>query len=238
MNTVAATASRRKIRLIICDDQPVYREGLARLLLDEADLQCVGLAGDGEEVVRLVGQLKPDVAVVGVRMARLDGVEATRRIKAATPQTAVLMISGRDQEGLVAPALQAGASGYLLKSAPLAEIVSAIRLVMEGGSVLVPHSAQRVLRLLCQEGRSRPGREVLQPRELEVLRLAARGLGNKQIARELFISERTVHTHLHRVFQKLGARSRTQAVIQAVNKGWLEMEAPLVEEVPLPSLSR
>lgn len=214
-----------KIRLLIADDHPTFREGLARLLEDEEDLECVAKSADGIEAVKLAEELRPDVAVVDVSMPNLNGIEATRQIKAACPTTAVIIVSAFDYQSYILSSLQAGAAGYLLKDTPLPELISAIRLVHKGGSVLDLKATDKIVRHLATgEGSSKTGLELLQPREAEILKLAAKGMSNKEIARELFISERTVQTHLVKIFRKLGVSSRTQAVLHALSGGWLTMD--------------
>jgi DNA-binding NarL/FixJ family response regulator len=217
-----------KIRLLIADDHPTFREGLSRLLEEEEDLECVAISADGEEAVKLAKELRPDVAIIDVSMPNLDGIKATEQIKAACPDTAVLMVSAFDYQSYVLASLQAGASGYMSKDRPLHELISAIRLVRDGDSILDLKATDTIVHCLIDSGRgSKTGFDELQSRELDVIKLAAKGMSSKDIADELFISERTVQTHLINIFRKLGVNTRTQAVLHALRKGWITLnDAP------------
>jgi len=217
-----------KIRLLIADDHPTFREGLSRLLEEEKDLECVAISADGEEAVKLAKELRPDVAIIDVSMPNLDGIKATEQIKAACPDTAVLMVSAFDYQSYVLASLQAGASGYMSKDRPLHELISAIRLVRDGDSILDLKATDTIVHCLIDSGRgSKTGFDELQSRELDVIKLAAKGMSSKDIADELFISERTVQTHLINIFRKLGVNTRTQAVLHALRKGWITLnDAP------------
>ena len=213
-----------KTRLLIADDHPAFREGLSRLLEEEEDLECVGISADGEEAVRMVEELHLDVAVIDVSMPNLDGIKATEKIKAACPDTAVLMISAFDYQSYVLASLKAGASGYMSKDRPLRELISAIRLVRGGDSILDLKATDTIVQCLIDSERGgKTGFDELQSRELDVIKLTAKGMSNKDIADELFISERTVQTHLINIFRKLGVNSRTQAVLYALRKGWITL---------------
>jgi DNA-binding NarL/FixJ family response regulator len=213
-----------KIRLLIADDHPAFREGLSRLLEEEEDLECVATSADGEEAIKMVEELHPDVAIIDVSMPNLDGIKATEKIKATCPDTAVLMISAFDYQSYVLASLQAGASGYMSKDRPLRELISAIRLVHGGDSILDLKATDTIVRCLIDSGRDRKTSfDELQPRELDVIKLTAKGMSNKDIADELFISERTVQTHLNNIFRKLGVNSRTQAVLYVLRKGWITL---------------
>ena len=216
-----------KIRVLLADDHPAFREGLGRLLQEHGDFDVVGLAADGEEAVKLTAELLPDVALVDVSMPRLNGIEATRQIKEASPRTAVLIISAFDNEPYVIGAIKAGAAGYLEKSVRVRELAAAIRAVHAGESVLDAGAASAVFGRLARtagRGDRRQDASELHRRELEVLRLAAGGMSNKQIAGELSISVRTVQTHLVNTFAKLGVGSRTEAVLHALRAGWLTLD--------------
>jgi len=214
----------RRIRILIADDHPAFRDGLCRLLEDESDIQVVARASDGEEAIRLVKEFSPEVAVIDVAMPKLNGIEATKQIKACCPGTQVLIVSAHNIEAYMLAALRSGAAGYLLKTSPLAEIVNAIRLVHSGGGVFDLKAGSRMMsRLASQKGEGRSG-ETLHARELEVLKLVAKGMGNKEVAKNLVISERTVHTHLINIFRKLDVGSRTEAVLYALREGWLALE--------------
>jgi len=214
-----------RIRFIIADDHPTYREGLSRLISDEPDFECVGIAGEGEEAVQMARELHPDVAIVDINMPGMNGIKATQEIRAASPNTAVLVVSAFDYVAYILPSLRAGASGYMLKNSSLEEILGAIRLVHSGETVLDSAAVGSVLSNLKSDASSgKMATEELAGREFEVLTLAARGMSNKEIASELTVSERTVQTHLVNIFKKLSVSSRTQAVLYALRKGWLCLE--------------
>ncbi|MDX1520043.1 MAG: response regulator transcription factor [Anaerolineae bacterium] len=218
----------KHIRLILADDHAVVRAGTKQLLERQPDFNIVGEASDGEEAVRLAHELQPDVVVMDVRMPRMSGVEATRRIKEECPNVNVLVLTAHDDDEYVFALLQAGANGYLLKTAEFDELVKAIHTVVSGQSALAPEVTGKVVAQFTS-GKSLP--EVLSntddqydgltDRELGILRLVGQGLSNKQIGTELFISDRTVQAHLSNIFSKLGVSSRTEAVMYAVRKNWI-----------------
>jgi NarL family two-component system response regulator LiaR len=216
-----------KIKILIADDHAFVREGTRRILEQEPDLEVVAEAGNGEEAVALASELKPDVAIIDVAMPKLDGIEATRRIKALCPAVAVLVLSAYDDDQFVFGLLEAGAAGYLLKSVRGHEIVDAIRAVDAGESVLHPSVARKVLNRFASVSnkaqRKRP-LEVLTEREMEVLRLVTKGLSNKDIADGLSLSIRTVQGHLANIFNKLRVSSRTEAVVHALKEGWVALD--------------
>ncbi|MEI3848401.1 MULTISPECIES: response regulator transcription factor [unclassified Microbacterium] len=208
------------IRLLIADDHPVVRAGLAGLLSDEPGFDVVAEASDGDEAVRLAAATHPDVVLMDLRMPRVDGVTATARLvggEAGTPPPRVLILTTYESDDQILAAIEAGASGYLLKAAPQAEIVAGIRSVAAGQSALSPQVA---VRLVERMRRPEPG-AVLTARELDVLRLVATGHSNKQVAVALGIGESTVKTHLLKVFEKLGVADRTRAVTLAMERGLL-----------------
>jgi DNA-binding NarL/FixJ family response regulator len=217
-----------KIRVIIADDHAVVREGTRHILEQEADIQVVGEARDGAEAVALAESLKPDVAIVDISMPVLSGIEATERIKASRPATAVLILTSYDDDRYVFALLQAGAAGYLLKDVPSEEVVRAVRSVYAGEPVLHPAIARKVLARFAAEAQGgyavRDGERLLTDRELDILRLAACGLSNADIAIRLNVSMRTVQAHLTQVFNKLGVGSRTEAVIGGLRRGILHLE--------------
>lgn len=220
-----STGIKGKIRVIIADDHPAFRDGLSRLLEDEGDIEVVAKPEDGEEAVSLAKELLPDVAIVDIAMPKLDGIETTRQIKACCPETNVLIVSAHNFGSYILAALRYGASGYILKTASLGEIAGAIRLVHAGEGVFDLKAGSRVLcRLANSKGENGEITDIIRPRELEVLRLAAKGMGNKEIARQLIISERTVHSHLINIFRKLDVGSRTEAVLHALKEGWLSLD--------------
>ena len=215
------------IRILIADDHAFVREGTRRILEQEPDLEVVAEAGDGEETVKLACDLKPDVALVDVAMPRIDGIEATRRIKAQCPAVAVLVLSAYDDDQFVFGLLEAGAAGYLLKSVRGQEIVDAIRAVHAGESVLHPSVARKVLNRFAGvsgKPRGRKSLDLLTEREMDVLKLVTKGLSNKDIAEGLCLSVRTVQGHLANIFNKLRVSSRTEAVVHALKEGWVTLD--------------
>ena len=215
------------IKILIADDHAVVREGTRQILEHEADLEVVAEAGDGEEAVRLAGSFKPDVAIVDIAMPKLDGIEATKQIKTLYPTIAVLILTAYDDDQFVFSLLEAGAAGYLLKSVRGRELIDAVRAVYAGESVLHPSIARKVLNRfvpVAGKPRKQEASEILTEREIEVLRLATRGLSNQEIANELYLSLRTVQTHLSHIFNKLEVSSRTEAVVRALKEGWVSLE--------------
>jgi NarL family two-component system response regulator LiaR len=214
-----------KIKLLIADDHPPFREGLSKLLEQEPDMEVVAMPADGEEAVNLAKKLNPNVVLLDVAMPKLNGIEAAKKIKAACPKIAILMISAYGYEPYLIASIQAGATGYLLKSSAISEVVSAIRSVNNGQAVFDLKAAGKVLDLLAvYQGKEISGSQRLHPRELQVLKLAARGISNKEIGKELTISDRTVQTHLIRIFRKMDVNSRTEAVLHALKQGWLTFD--------------
>jgi DNA-binding NarL/FixJ family response regulator len=217
-----------KIRVIIADDHAVVREGTRHILEQEEDIQVVGEARDGAEAVALAETLKPDVAIVDISMPGIGGIEATERIKASRPGTAVLILTSYDDDRYVFALLAAGAAGYLLKDVPSEEVVRAVRSVYAGEPVLHPAIARKVLARFAAEAQGgnvgRDAERLLTDREIDILRLAACGLSNADIANRLSVSMRTVQAHLTQVFNKLGASSRTEAVIAGLRRGILRLE--------------
>ena len=217
----------KKIKILIADDHAFVREGTRRILEQEPDLEVVAEAGDGEEAVRLASDLKPDVAIIDVAMPKLDGIEATRQIKALCPAVAVLVLSAYDDDQFVFGLLEAGAAGYLLKSVRGHEIVDAIRAVDAGESVLHPSVARKVLNRFASvssKAQRKKPLELLTDREMEVMRLVTKGLSNKDIADGLSLSVRTVQGHLANIFNKLRVSSRTEAVVHALKEGWVTLD--------------
>lgn len=212
------------IRVLLADDQALVRAGFRLILSAETDVEVVGEAGDGVEAIRLAEELEPDVILMDVRMPELDGIEATRRLQAGGRSDAkVVMLTTFDMDEYVVEAFRAGASGFLLKDAPPEQLVAGIRAVASGESLLAPSITRRLIEEFVGRGAraaSRPkGLDELTPRELEVLKLIARGLSNGEIARELWVSEATVKTHVARILMKLGLRDRVQAVVLAYESG-------------------
>lgn len=212
------------IRVIIADDHPVYRDGLSRLLTEIGGFDVVGLAADGNEAVKLASELAPDVVVMDVRMPNLDGIEATRRITAATPTTGVVVLSMFEEDELVFAAVRAGARGYLLKDADDDQIAATLRGIARGEAIFGPTTARRLLEMLGKvpeknTAATPPVFPQLSQREREVLELLARGMRNTAIAAELFLSERTVRNYVSNVFTKLQVDDRAQAVAAARDAG-------------------
>jgi DNA-binding NarL/FixJ family response regulator len=214
------------IRVILADDHAVVRKGIREFLEGEGDITVVAEAANGDEAVALVAEHAPDVAVLDIQMPGVSGIEATRRIKAEHPHVRVLILTAYDDDPYIFALLQAGASGYILKTADSAELVQAVRAVHRGESALDPVVAQRVIQQLTS-GRplgAQTSVEALTDREVEVLRLAAKGLTNKAIGQALGISDRTVQGHLANIYGKLNVGSRTEAVTEALKQGWITIE--------------
>jgi NarL family two-component system response regulator LiaR len=200
----------------------VVREATAEVVDHQPDMRAVGQAGTGEEAVALAQELQPDVVVMDIAMPRLNGLEATRRIAAECPRCRVLVLTAHEEDRYVIQLLQAGAMGYLPKAVGLDDLLEAIRATARGESVLPPQVAAVVARHLA--GKEPPGERArsLTDRELEVLQLAAQGLTNYDIAQQLYISVRTVEAHLTHIYNKLGVSSRTEAVVHAIQQGWIQ----------------
>jgi NarL family two-component system response regulator LiaR len=215
-----------KIRILLADDHAVVRKGIREFLEEPGDIKVIAEAEDGAEALRLVEAHQPDVAVLDIRMPEVTGVEVARRIKERFPQVRVLVLTAYDDDPYVFALLQAGADGYVLKTASGDELVRAVRTVYAGETALSPEIAGKVVR---QATRRRPEGaadqvEPLTDRELDVLRLAARGLTNRAIGHELGISHRTVQGHMANIYGKLGVNSRTEAVTVALRRGWIVIE--------------
>ena len=223
----------KKIRVLVADDHPAFQEGLCRILEDEEDLEVIAKPADGDEAVSLARELLPDVAIIDVAMPGLNGIDAAKQIKAACPGTAIFMISAYGYESYLVASLRAGVAGYMLKTAPINELISAVRLVSAGEAVFDLKAVSKVLhRLAADKGADSRGAATLHSRELEVLRLVGKGMSNKEISIELEISERTVQTHMVNIFRKLGVGSRTEAVLRALRDGWLTLnDLPLQEQL-------
>ncbi|MYW48438.1 response regulator transcription factor [Streptomyces sp. SID161] len=218
---------KKPARVVVADDQTVVREGIVMLLGLLPGVEVVGAAGDGEEAVRLVGELAPDVVLMDLRMPRCDGVEATRRIRAQYPATQVVVLTTYADDESLFPALRAGARGYLTKDAGGDEIVRAVHSVLSGDAGLSPSVQRRLLERLSQPETAAapaPGEALdgLTARETEVLVLIADGLSNQEIARRLHVSTATVKTHINNLFAKTGLKDRAQAVRYAYSKGLVQ----------------
>jgi DNA-binding NarL/FixJ family response regulator len=205
-----------RIGVLIADDHPVVRVGLRGMLEGERDFEVVGEATDGEEAVGMTERLEPDVVLMDLRMPGVDGVAATARIRDRRPDSHVLVLTTSDSGADILGAIEAGATGYILKDAPREDLFRAVRAAAEGKSVLAPDAAQHLMQRVRW-----PSEEALSGREVEVLGLVAQGKSNKDIASELWISEATVKSHLLRIYDKLGAKDRASAVVAAMKRGIL-----------------
>jgi DNA-binding NarL/FixJ family response regulator len=213
------------IRIVLADDHPVVREGLASMLETQPDLEVVGQAETGPATVALVASHQPDVLLLDLEMPKLDGVGVLHRLRESGSRTRAIVFTVFDTDDRIIAAVEAGAAGYLLKGAPRAEVFAAVRTVAAGGSLLTPVAASAVLRHVRGEmpAPATTSMPALTPRERTVLEQLARGLGNKQIAATLGISERTVKFHVSAVFAKLGAGNRTEAVTRAAQAGLITL---------------
>jgi len=208
------------IKVLIADDHCLVREGLKHILETQDDMECVGTAENGIEALQKVEELEPDVAIIDVEMPDMDGIETTRQTKNKFPKVSVLILSAYDYEDYVLACIQAGADGYVLKShLPSEGILDAIRMVFRGSTVLDHYAIDLLLKAATRK-HSRICDE-LGSREIEVLTLAAKGMTNKEIATELCISDQTVGSHFVNIFKKLQVRSRVEAILLAINKGWI-----------------
>lgn len=211
------------IRLLLVDDHPVVRKGTRDLLDTEHDFQVVGEAASGEEAILKARELTPDVILMDVSMPGMNGIEATKQIKAERPAQNVLVLTSYDDDAYIFALLEAGAAGYLLKNASESDLLGAVRAVAAGESALHPSVARKVLERFSTTSTVSAPLDTLSPRELEVLRIAATGRTNKEIARDLDISPRTVQVHLANIFSKLGVGSRTEAVLIGIKRGWVSL---------------
>jgi len=210
-------------RVLIVDDQTLFRNGLTSLLSEDERVDVVGQAVDGADAVKQAVKLKPDVVLMDIKMPNVDGIEATRQIMEAVPGTRVLILTTFETDSQVIQALKAGASGYVLKDSSAAGIVSSIVAVMSGERVMASAVANRVLEMLTGATTPKEFYDGLTNREIEILKLLANGMANKQIAYRLKISEKTVRNHVSNTYEKLGIYDRSQAVLYAVKKGLVEV---------------
>jgi DNA-binding NarL/FixJ family response regulator len=211
------------VRIIVVDDQALFRTGLARLLNEDERIEVVGQAEDGLAALEVVAKLRPDVVLMDLKMPNLDGIEATRRMLASNPETKVLILTSFDADTSIIQALKAGAAGYVLKDSQAEGIVSSILAVMSGERVMASAVAQRVLDMLTGTTTPKEFYDGLTAREVEILKLLASGMANKQIAYKLGISEKTVRNHVSNMYEKLQIFDRAQAVLYAVRKGLIEL---------------
>lgn len=210
-------------RVLIVDDQGLFRAGLSKLLEDDPRVQVVGQAADGAEAVKRAAALRPDVILMDLKMPNVDGIEATRQILADHPETKILILTTFDADSYVLQGLRAGASGYVLKNSEPEAIVSSILAVLAGERVMASEVANRVLSMLTGATTQKEFYDGLTARELDILKLLATGQANKQVARRLGISEKTVRNHVSHIYEKLHIYDRSQAVLYAVRKGLVEL---------------
>ena len=215
-----------QIRVLLADDHVLVRQGIRQFLEDAGDIEVVAEANNGAEAIQMIQEHQPEVAVLDIRMPQVSGVEATRRIKERFPEVRVIILTAYDDDPYVFALLQAGAHGYVLKTASAGELVRAVRTVYGGESALSPEIASKVVQQMTS-GRPAGAAEQVEPlteRELDVLRLAAHGKTNRAIGSKLGISHRTVQGHLASIYGKLGVNSRTEAVTEALKRGWIVIE--------------
>jgi len=220
------TLASEPVRVLLADDHAVVRKGIREFLEEDGEVAVVAEAAGGAEAVRLAGELRPAVAVLDVQMPGMNGIEATRRIKAAYPEVRALILTAYDEDPYVFALLRAGADGYILKNADPDDLVRAVKAVASGGKVLAPDIATKVVAQMTS-GKPAAASEQVEPlteRELDVLRLAVHGLTNKAIAAELGLSDRTIQGHLANIYGKLGVTGRTEAVTRALKLGWLALD--------------
>ncbi|HKZ27768.1 MAG TPA: response regulator transcription factor [Rubrobacteraceae bacterium] len=207
------------VRILVTDDHPVVRAGLSGMLSGEPDFEVVGEAQNGKEAVAFAGELKPDVVLMDLRMPEMDGVTAIEHIKSNYPDVHILVLTTYESDADILRAIETGATGYLLKDTPREELFGAIRTVAQGQSPLDPGVAARLMQRMRD-----PEEEGLSTREIEVLELVAHGTSNKAIAKQLWVSETTVKSHMLHIFDKLGVTDRTAAVTEALKRGIIRLE--------------
>ena len=216
-----------KTRILIADDHPLLREALCQVFSNQKDMEIVGQAGNGEEAIDLASQLKPDILVMDIMMPKFDGLEASRQIKKITPNIAILILTAYDDDNYVLGLLEAGATGYLMKSAKGQDLVEAVRAVRAGESVLHPKIIEKLLKqaMFKPVGTTKyKMKDLLSDRETEMLKLLATGMSNKEIAEKLCLSLRTVKAHMSNIFTKMNVASRSEALVEALRKGLLTLE--------------
>ncbi|PPD58926.1 response regulator transcription factor [Dehalogenimonas etheniformans] len=219
--------STYKIKVLLADDHVIVREGTKELVQRQPDMQVVAEASDGVEAVELARVYRPDVIVMDIAMPNMNGIEATKQIKKILPTTAVLILTAYDSDQYIMALLEAGAAGYLLKNVRGNQLIDAIRAVYSGESILQPSTTRRVidhLKVKAVKSEEDSAANTLTEREMEVLKLAAKGVSNRDIAEQLFVSNRTIQTHLSNIFKKLSVGSRTEAILYGLKRGWFYME--------------
>jgi len=224
----SSNKSKEKIRVLLADDHNIVRTGIRQLLESADDLQVIAEAGDGEEAQALIEKFKPDVAVLDIQMPKISGIEVTRWVRTHLPEVGVLILTAYDDDPYVMAVLQAGANGYVLKTGQPDELIQAVRDVNEGKSALDPNITRKLMTNIFKKPEKAV--ESLTERELDVLRLTAKGFTNKAIGVQLSISNRTVQGHLAHIFAKLQANSRTEAVMRAVSLGWISQSTGKISE--------
>ncbi|MGE0903618.1 MULTISPECIES: response regulator transcription factor [Dehalococcoides] len=215
------------IKVLLADDHVIVREGTRELIQRESGMMVVGEASDGVEAVEMSMKVHPDVVVMDIAMPRLNGIEATKQIKQLLPTTAILILTVYESEQYILAILEAGAAGFLLKNVKGTQLLEAIRAVYAGESVLQPSTTRRVIDQLINKATKTEEVSAVNPltdREIEVLKMAARGVSNKDIADQLYLSNRTIQTHLSNIFKKLSVGSRTEAILYGLKRGWFIME--------------
>ena len=221
--------SKTKIQILLADDHNMVRAGIRQLIESAGDMVVIAEASDGEEAQALIQQHRPDVAVLDIQMPKATGIEVTRWVRANLPEVGVLILTAYNDDPYVMAVLQAGANGYVLKTAGADELIQSVRDVNEGRSALDPAITAKLMQNLFKQPDHAPA-EPLTDRELEVIRLAARGYTNKAIGIQLGISDRTVQGHLAHIFDKMHATSRTEAVMRAVSLGWISQASEQIAE--------
>ena len=215
------------IRVLLADDHAVVRKGIREFLEDDEDIQVVAEVADGKEALAKIKELQPDVAVLDIQMPHLTGIEVTEQIKQDQPEVKVLILTAYDYDPYIFAALQAGANGYILKSARSDELTAAVRMVYEGGSAMDPQVTRKVVEQMTGGSLQARGEGMVErpsQREMEALRLVVGGMSNRAIAQEMGISHRTVQGHLANLFDKLGVNTRTEAALLAVKMGWVSLD--------------
>ena len=225
----SSNKSKNKIRVLLADDHHIVRAGIRQIIESARDMQVIAEAGDGDEARSLIQKHKPDVAVLDIQMPQASGIEVTRWVRSHLPEVGILILTAYDDDPYVMAVLQAGANGYVLKTAKTDELIQAVRDVNEGRSALDPNITRKLMSNLFKPAETTPINS-LTDRELDVLQLAAKGFTNKAIGVQLGISDRTVQGHLAHIFAKLQASSRTEAVMRAVSLGWVSQNAGQISD--------
>lgn len=216
--------TQSQIRVILADDHAVVRKGIREFLEEDSGIRVVAEANDGEEAITLIAGERPDVALIDIQMPRLNGLDAAQRIRKEFPTVRLLMLTAYEDEPYIIAALRAGVSGYLLKTSTSEELIRAVHAVAEGETALSPAVARKMMKRTWSQSQPEQATEGLTERELGVLRLAAKGMGNRQIGVELGISDRTVQGHLANIYEKMQVSTRTEAVLAAVRAKWIALE--------------